>query len=468
MLALNDIADMDRFCADCAERYIDVRVDAKTGLAVCCYTQRTQVEGHWDDASTMVARGLVVRPDPARLASVRQTGTLVDGSVADYMRLLDGIGVVARGMRKFFTVEAAQSDWGAIRLVDDGEDGEVIVANDVPLDMDRPASVSDKVDGALGIGVPVTDSDGTVSYVLSTKGSLGSDEARFGTAHLRRDEARMDMLVTLMTPHMRRFSPIFEIVTPEVRHVVDYGDFDDSVFLGLEEMATGRWIPAALLGADPATADTGLEQLCGIGFHVPEVQAASTLREAITSKERDNREGMVVTIDRNDGSQAMYKVKYETFLTLQAIHHMNRQGLRTLAANLPIDAIFAGTGQSSLVAAIEGEVTDMAHGHDVPETVAAMVADRLLREYVTPIRELHDGAAAWYPRLLAETGENDGSREWRKGYAAAVNAHAASGDFSPDVSSLLFRLPQVPVSDVGDAIRKYARSMVDKNPKKYR
>lgn len=73
-----------------------------------------------------------------------------DASIDDIALMFDDALVVARGMRKFFTVDAANSDWGKLKLVDDDEG--VTVADDVSIDYNAPASVADKLDGALGIG----------------------------------------------------------------------------------------------------------------------------------------------------------------------------------------------------------------------------------------------------------------------------------------------------------------------------
>ena len=85
--------------------------------------------------------------------------------------------------------------------------------------------VTEKIDGSLGI---VYDLDG--EQHIATRGSFTSEQAVVGTRMLR--EQRLEP-----TPHA---TTLFEIVYPENRIVVDYGDRAELVLLGAVEKATGR------------------------------------------------------------------------------------------------------------------------------------------------------------------------------------------------------------------------------------
>ena len=88
-----------------------------------------------------------------------------------------------------------------------------------------PCVATEKVDGSLGI---VYDLDG--EQYIATRGSFTSEQAIEGTKMLR--EGRLEP-----TPD---HTTLFEIVYPENRIVVDYGDRRELVLLGSIEKATGR------------------------------------------------------------------------------------------------------------------------------------------------------------------------------------------------------------------------------------
>ena len=238
-------------------------------------------------------------------------------------------------MRKFFTVDAANSDWGKLKLVDDDEG--VTVADDVIIDYNAPASVADKLDGALGIGVRVNG-----DYIIATKGSFRSDESIEGTVFMRtKHDSRA--FADFMDKNLPGFTPLFEIITPGDFHVVQYGKLADIVFLGLLENATGWWIPAALLGVDERTADRNAALIPGkFGFITPEIYSAKTLGEALQLPAIANHEGMVATLD-GTAKQDMFKIKYPLFLMLQRLKNSTSdKALREFISNMNTDEIMHG------------------------------------------------------------------------------------------------------------------------------
>ena len=88
-------------------------------------------------------------------------------------------------------------------------------------------SVTQKVDGSLGI---LYRQDGQLK--IATRGSFTSEQALWATEYLKRyDLSSLDPDLTLL----------FEIVYPENRIVVDYGDTEALVFLAARNMITGKY-----------------------------------------------------------------------------------------------------------------------------------------------------------------------------------------------------------------------------------
>lgn len=129
--------------------------------------------------------------------------------------------------------------------------------------------VTDKLDGSLGVMYQTTDS----GLAIATRGSFTSEQAVHATQCLRDRYADF-------TPR-DDVTYLFEIIYPENRVVVDYGQFDDLVLLGGVETSSGRSIRAL--------------ELCN-EWHGPVVEhfAHRSLEEAIAAPSRDGREGLVV------------------------------------------------------------------------------------------------------------------------------------------------------------------------------
>lgn len=99
--------------------------------------------------------------------------------------------------------------------------------------------VEEKLDGSLGI---IFFHDG--KWNISTKGSLGSDQANYAREYLlpKYDFSKMDPNETILT----------EIIYPTNRIVVDYGDFEGLRLLAVRNKHTGHEQPA---GRIPILAD---------------------------------------------------------------------------------------------------------------------------------------------------------------------------------------------------------------------
>lgn len=174
--------------------------------------------------------------------------------------------ILARPFEKF---------WSASQLQDRPELGTIPTSAEF--------RIFDKVDGSLGIGY--TRPDG--KYAIATRGSFSSEQAVHATAVWQNRhgdwEPRTDV------------TPLFEIVYPENRIVLDYGEADELVYLGSIELATGQFLPP-----NPTSA---------IFFKQVEEYTAM-------EAERENKEGYVLWYPEEN---FRVKVKHEEYVRLHAI-----------------------------------------------------------------------------------------------------------------------------------------------------
>lgn len=434
---LEQLTDVKRFAKDLKEGWIFTsRYEANPHYIVACYSKRTQFAGHWVQDTTLLARGLVLKLTDAGMDAYESitrpyavdadTGERIGGSrayadadVDDIAAMLEGAAAAGRGMRKFFTVEAATSGWGSIKLVDDDED--VTVEDDVSIDYDAPASVADKLDGALGVGT-IIDGD----YVIGTKGSFRSDEAIEGNGIMHAKHDSKAFAKFMLDNGLGGFTPLFEIITPNHFHVVEYGDMDDIVMLGLLHRATGRWIPSALLATDRMTAGTNAAMIPGrFGFATPDVYNANTLGEALMRPALDNHEGMVVTLEGEGMRQDMFKIKYPMFLMLQRMKHgMSQKAVRDFVKAMPATAIMHGVASGVESIMPENVLPDAAR--DAAKHIIAHLDGMVMDDYVMPIRDAVNEAIMLFAK--ASDGVDLGTREGRKSFAMRVGASGATDE----------------------------------------
>lgn len=224
-------------------------------LRIYNYTKKAQAEGRWNDV-TRKTRGLIVRWGEA------------------------GAEIVARPFEKFFNL------------------GEYIKIED--LDLDQHVWAWDKVDGSLGILYPHPNG----GYAIATRGSFESEQAIRGTEILRR------YLEGGFNPHPD-LTYLFEIVYPENRIVVDYGDDEKLVLLSTG--ATGGAVTILSVDGEDVLVDRLDAQ--GTPFPKPLVLSA-TLRNILALPPRPNSEGWVLHLTE---PKAMVKVKQEDYIRLHRI-----------------------------------------------------------------------------------------------------------------------------------------------------
>lgn len=215
MTYIGDVLDISELEREIAEGFINRKFHPEfPTLALIGYSEKTQFANHWTP-TTRAARGIIY--------------DTVTGEV------------VARPFQKFFNF---------------GQE------TDVTYDLDAPIlGAFDKVDGSLGIAY--TRPDGLLQ--IATRGSFESDQAIHATSMLSSIDP------ALFVPGL---TPLFEIVFPANRIVLDYGTRDELVFLGHVDIETGAYVPPAA-----------------------QHSYASTLREVLSTPPRENAEGFVAWVD---------------------------------------------------------------------------------------------------------------------------------------------------------------------------
>lgn len=228
-----------------SEGYINIEKHPSDDIYIYNYSKTCSLEGKWNEA-TLQCRGVIVDKD---------------------------YNVLARPFQKFFNYEEI-------------EDKSTIPGG--------AATAFEKIDGSLGITYWIDD----VPYI-ATRGSFKSDQAIHATKVLHEKYGREIEVIK----HLRfNYTFLFEIVYPENRIVVDYGDMDDIILL------------AIVNNANP-------ENEIPISFYEKYFNTAKcygtfdnwlNLRESIAG---DNREGFVLRFDNG----FRLKMKYEDYFRLHRL-----------------------------------------------------------------------------------------------------------------------------------------------------
>jgi RNA ligase len=230
--------------------YIRIQSHPSLPLSLYNYTEKAQFQRMWNTA-TLNSRGLIVDDESEE--------------------------IVARPFPKFF-------NWGE-RMPKGGK---------FKMSMDEPIIATDKIDGSLGILYPRGDRFG---HTFATRGSFTSDQARHANMiWLEKYHRDWEYLIN------DDYTMLFEIVYPENRIVVNYGDLDDIVLLGAVHIETGRVLGPEMFPAWPGPKAKVLEP--------------KTLAQAVEAKPRPGKEGIVV---RSLSDGLMLKIKQEDYVSLHRV-----------------------------------------------------------------------------------------------------------------------------------------------------
>lgn len=228
--------------------YIRRQVNASNTLAIYNYTEKAVFDSVWNHV-TLTSRGLIF--------------DIASGQIK------------ARPFKKFFNYNQIQAH---------------------PILLDERVTVMDKLDGSLGIwyrdehGVPA----------IATRGSFLSDQAKMASRMLT-------LTYGGWAPSNDEWTPLFEIIYPENRIVIDYGGSRKLVLLGAVHKATG-----IELHANQAAATLGWPY--GVAEMWPGMTYAEVLGEP-TLTQREGKEGLVIM----DMHGHKLKFKQEDYMTMHKL-----------------------------------------------------------------------------------------------------------------------------------------------------
>lgn len=280
--------------------YIVRRWHRDWDLAILNYTDKAQFENEWNPV-TRQCRGLIVRYDD-------------DFQDAE---------VIARPFPKFFNYGQPGAD---------------------EIGLDAPAFVTDKMDGSLGIAYCTPDGE----LAIATRGSFHSEQAEWATAWLRHNLA--PEVLERLARWTGTYTDLFEIIYPENRIVVDYGERAELVYLASVHRYLGDVDRFSRIAVPTSSAPL----------------LAGSLRDALEIEPRENAEGVVVMT--YDGRAV--KLKQEDYL----LKHKARFNLTPLRV---WEAWAGGVRLSDFLAGLPDEF----HGAAM-EAWGSMETNALARELV--------------------------------------------------------------------------------------
>ncbi|ASR77416.1 RNA ligase and tail fiber protein attachment catalyst [Streptomyces phage NootNoot] len=236
------------------EGFVRVQTHPVLPLRILNYSEKAQFAGRWN-ACTLACRGLIIDQDD---------------------------NVIARPFEKFFNMgdsHAADIDW------------------------DAPVEVTDKKDGSMGILYSIRPYNPDMppyghEYSFATRGSFASDQAIHAT------KLWLERYKNTAVPHDWTF--IFEIVYPDNRIVLDYGDMDDLILLGAVNKEHGY-----VYGPREAAA------LLDWQGPVTEVFDYKNIHDAVGAPYRSNAEGLVIR-----SGKKMVKLKQADYIELHRLISM--------------------------------------------------------------------------------------------------------------------------------------------------
>jgi RNA ligase len=240
---ISKLLDVDQLALEIESKYVTERFHPDfPELCIYNYTDICSYKPYWTDI-TRKTRGLIVNTS---------TGE-----------------IVARPFEKFFNY---------------GQQGAV------QLDLDAPVvGAYDKMDGSLGVAYLLP--NGVVQ--IATRGSFESDQAIHASKWIHEPE-NAKMLTFIKAELSSGCTPLFEIIFPENRIVLDYGSDDKLEYLGSVDTYAGSFYPAGDL-------------LVGNEF--------LTLREILKFPDRKNKEGLVVWVN----VFTAIKIKQQDYVELHRI-----------------------------------------------------------------------------------------------------------------------------------------------------
>jgi RNA ligase len=240
-MRITDLFTAEALAQAIADGFIRTQTHPSLPLRILNYTELAQYKREWTDV-TRACRGLIYNSET--------------------------LEVVARPFPKFFN---------------HSED------HHPAFNLDEPVTVTDKLDGSLGIVYL----DGLGHPSIATRGSFTSTQA-----------AKAEQILCKQYPNWRPpagVTVLFEIIFPENRIVLDYGPVEDLILLGGVDIATGETFTPRDIPWDGQAA---------------EIYPFNTFAEALAAPPRKNAEGYVVHFRDSD---VRIKIKQDDYVALHKI-----------------------------------------------------------------------------------------------------------------------------------------------------
>lgn len=332
------------------------------------YSPSVQYENNWNDV-TLNCRGLI---------------------------LDDDFNIVARPWRKFFNL------------------GQV----DLPIQFDDPVEVMDKADGSLGILYP--DKPGIYSHSIATRGSFESTQAQRATMMWKLRYSQYDKAASISG-----MTYLFEIIFPENRIVLDYGNMSDLILLGAVQKSTGYYY-------GPREAQAFLDWT----GPVVEVMPYKSISEALGHMDRANAEGYVIR-----SHNFMVKCKQPDYLEIHKL--VTNATPKTIWEQLR-----AGKSKSEIVSVFPDEF------HDYIESMI----DPLLEAYSQRTAEILDG----YHNACESVMKSERPEDWEDGDLPTRRAFARVFTASQDARYFFLLLDDKPIREILWTELKPKEAAVDK------
>ena len=324
-MRLTDMFSFEQLDAAIRDGFIRRQYHPDAPLAILNYTELAQFKREWNDV-TRNSRGLIYNTET--------------------------LEVVARTFPKFFN---------------HGED------HHPAFSLDEPVTVTDKLDGSLGIVYPW----GGQLHV-ATRGSFTSEQAIKATGILRRQ-------YPYWAPP-QGVTALFEIIYPANRIVLDYGAIEDLILLGSVHISSGETFTPEETRWNGARADT---------------YPYATFAEALAAPMRKNAEGYVVHFRDSD---VRIKIKQADYVALHKI--VTGWNERTIW-----EMLATGKDYASLLAGVPDEF----------HTWAMSIAESLNEQFDFLI----GGAHAEHSAILDSLPEGYERREYAQAAAARPNFRPA-------------------------------------------
>ena len=184
-MKLYDLLDKEKLDHHIREGFVSVTEHPSQPLLILNYTPRAAFANAWGDGTLDYCRGLIVNQHSEE--------------------------IVARPFKKFHNLNTQSMP-------------ETMAENLPPY----LPEITKKMDGSLGIWYP----DGSSSGAIATRGSFTSPQALWATRWWKEVGAGEKRMRTIYGPWAGYWTPLFEIIYPENRIVVDYGGWSGLVCIG--------------------------------------------------------------------------------------------------------------------------------------------------------------------------------------------------------------------------------------------